>query len=69
MNGEFNGSLFEDTVSECIIDIISKLSEQFIYTSSIKTRPELFGRRVIDSFLNLFMPAAIIYDTNKKPRS
>lgn len=66
MDGKFCRELFENTVSGCIIDIIAELSERFIYTSSVKTRTELFGRRVIDSLLNQFMPAAIVYDTENE---
>lgn len=66
MQGTFRGDLFDDTVSGHIIFAIAGLSDQFIYTSSIKTRTELFGRRVIDSLLSQFMPAAIVYDTNEK---
>lgn len=65
MEGNFNGELFDNSISGCIIDTIAKLSERFIYTSSIKTRTELFGRRVIDSLLTQFMPAAIVYSTEE----
>ncbi|MBR2895890.1 MAG: dNTP triphosphohydrolase [Oscillospiraceae bacterium] len=65
MDGRFHGDLFDHTVSGCIIQVIAQLSERLIYTSSIKTRPELFGRRVIDSLLTQFMPAAIVYDTGE----
>jgi len=58
--------LFDNSISGCIIDTIAKLSERFIYTSSIKTRTELFGRRVIDSLLTQFMPAAIVYSTEEE---
>lgn len=63
MEGTFQGDLFAGTVSGHLIAVISELSEKLIYTSSIKTRTELFGRRVIDSLLSQFMPAAIVYDT------
>ena len=66
MEGNFNGELFDNSISGCIIDTIAKLSERFIYTSSIKTRTELFGRRVIDSLLTQFMPAAIAYSTEEE---
>jgi len=66
MEGDFNGELFDNSISGCIIDTIAKLSERFIYTSSIKTRTELFGRRVIDSLLTQFMPAAIVYSTEEE---
>ena len=65
MDGSFRGDLFDGTISGCIINIISQLSEKYIYTSPIKTRTELFGRRIILSLLDQFMPAAIIYDTNE----
>lgn len=65
MKGKFNGSLFDDTVSGDIILAIAELSERLVYTSSIKTRTELFGRRVINSLLNQFMPAALVYDTEE----
>lgn len=65
MQGKLDGDLFKDTPTGYIIDVISELSEQLIYSSSIKTRPELFGRRVIDSLLDQFMPAAILYDTKE----
>ena len=63
MDGTFQGDLFAGRVSGHLIRAISELSEKLIYTSSIKTRTELFGRRVIDSLLSQFMPAAIVYDT------
>ncbi len=66
MQGNFHGDLFDDTTSGHIILAISRLSEKMIYTSLIKTRTELFGRRVIDSLLSQFMPAAIVYDTKEK---
>lgn len=65
MQGTFDGDLFDGTVSDDMILAISELSEKFIYTSSIKTRTELFGRRVIKSLMDQFMPAAIIYDTEE----
>lgn len=65
MQGTFHGDLFEGTVSGHIILAVSKLSEELIYTSSVKTRTELFGRRVIDSLLSQFMPAALVYDTQE----
>lgn len=66
MQGTFNGDLFEGTVSGHIIQVIAEVSEKYIYTSSIKTRTELFGRRVVKSLLDQFMPAAIVYDTEAK---
>lgn len=66
MQGTFRGDLFDGTVSGYIIGALSELSEKFIYTSSIKTRTELFGRRVIKSLLDQFMPAAIVYDTEEE---
>lgn len=63
MQGIYQEDLFEHTVSGHLIQAVSELSEKLIYTSSIKTRTELFGRRVIDSLLSQFMPAAIVYDT------
>lgn len=65
MEGKFRGDLFDDTVSGHIIHIIAGLSERLIYTSPVKTRTELFGRRVIESLLSQFMPAAIVYDTSE----
>lgn len=65
MEGRFDGDLFDHTDSGRIIDTIAKLSDELIYTSSIKTRTELFGRRVIDSLLSQFMPAALVYDTEE----
>lgn len=63
MRGTYKEDLFEHTVSGHLIRAISELSEKLIYTSSVKTRTELFGRRVIDSLLSQFMPAAVVYDT------
>ena len=65
MDGSFDGDLFCGTVSGEIIDAIAELSERSIYTSSLKIRPELSGRHVIDSLMSCFMPAAIIYDTDE----
>jgi len=62
MDGTYHADLFENTGSGLIIDILSDLSERLIYTSSIKTRPELFGRRVIHSLLDQFMPPAILFE-------
>lgn len=66
MSGEFHGDLFDDTCSGHVIMAISRLSEKWIYTSSLKIKTELYGRRVIDSLLSQFMPAAIKYDTDEK---
>ncbi len=66
MRGEFYGDLFDNTCSGHVILAISKLSEKWIYTSSLKIKTELYGRRVIDSLLSQFMPAAIKYDTDEK---
>ena len=63
MDGSFHGDLFDDTCSGHIIQAISILSEKWIYTSSLKIKTELYGRRVIDSLLDQFMPAAIKFDT------
>lgn len=65
MEGCLKGDLFEGTVSGHIINAIARLSENLIYTSSVKIRTELFGRRVIDSLLSQFMPAAVKYDTGE----
>lgn len=65
MDGTFRGDLFDDTFSGYLIAAISDMSEKLIYSSSIKTRPELFGRKVIHSLLDQFMPAAIVYDTQE----
>lgn len=66
MDGSFQGDLFEGTVSGHIIAAIARLSEEFIYTSSLKIKTELLGRRVIESLLGQFMPAAVKYDTEEK---
>lgn len=65
MAGTFFGDLFDETVSGHIIRAIAELCERLVYTNSIKTRTELFGRRVIRSLLDQFMPAAIKYDTGE----
>ena len=65
MQGTLRGDLFDGTASGYIIEIISELSDKCIYSNSIKTMPELFGRRVIHSLLDQFMPAAILFDTDK----
>ena len=63
MEGSYRGDLFQNTASECLVQMIAHLSERYIYTSSIKTRTELYGRRVIHSLMSQFMPAAVLYDT------
>lgn len=63
MEGTYEGDLLEHRTSGHLVRAIGELSERLIYTSSLKTRTELFGRRVIDSLLGQFMPAAILYDT------
>ena len=65
MAGTLEGDLFEGTGSGHIIQAISKLSEEFIYTSSVKIKTELFGRRVIESLLGQFMAGAVKYDTDE----
>ncbi|MBR5268465.1 MAG: dNTP triphosphohydrolase, partial [Lachnospiraceae bacterium] len=65
MEGCFHGDLFKKTCSGHIINAIAVLSEKWIYTSSLKIKTELYGRRVIDSLLTQFMPAAIKFDTNE----
>ena len=66
MEGIFHGDLFDGTPSCLIINTISQLCEKWIYSNSIKTVPELRGRRIIHSLLDQFMPAAILYDTDMK---
>lgn len=66
MAGSLDGDLFEGTPSGHIIAAIAALSESLIYTSSLKIKTELFGRRVIDSLLSQFMPAAVKYDTEEE---
>lgn len=66
MCGDFYGDLFDDTFSGYLIMAISELSEKYIYTSSVKTKTELFGRRVIHSLLDQFLPAVLLYDTEEK---
>ena len=66
MEGCLKGDLFEGTVSGHIISAIARLSENVIYTSSVKIKTELFGRRVIESLLGQFMPAAVKYDTKEE---
>ena len=65
MAGTMEGDLFDGTASGEVICAIAAVSEDLIYTSSIKTVPELFGRRVINSLLDLFVPAAILYDSGE----
>lgn len=65
MAGAMEGDLFDNTPSADIIRAIAAVSEELIYTSSIKTVPELFGRRVINSLLDQFVPAAILYDSRE----
>jgi len=64
MSGSYRGNLFDQTATGCVIGAIADLSERLIYTSPVKTRTELFGRRVIHSLMDLFMPAAIVFDTD-----
>ena len=66
MDGTFAGDLFDGTFCGYLIEAISGLCEKHIYTSSVKTKTELFGRRVIHSLLDQFLPAALLYDTDKK---
>jgi len=66
MQGDFKGDLFDGMISGHMIQMISRLSEELIYTSSIKIKTELYGRRVIDSLLSQFMQAAVKYDTEEK---
>ena len=66
MDGTFTGDLFDGTFSGYLIEAISGLCEKHIYTSSVKTKTELFGRRVIHSLLDQFLPAALLYDTDEK---
>lgn len=65
MDGSFAGDLFDGTASGHIITAIARLSEERIYTSSIKIKTELLGRRVIESLMGQFMPAAVKYDTEE----
>ena len=65
MAGTMDGDLFDGTPSSDVIRAIAAVSEELIYTSSIKTVPELFGRRVIHSLLDQFVPAAILYDSGE----
>lgn len=64
MDGSWQGDLFAHTVSGHLIQAVSALSEAHIYTSSTKTRPELFGRHVMHALLSQFIPAALVYDTD-----
>ena len=66
MNGDCTGDLFDHTFSGYLIEAISELSEKYIYTSSVKTKTELFGRRVIHSLLDQFLPAVLLYDTQER---
>lgn len=66
MSGSFRGDLFDDTRSGAVIEAISSISERLIYTSSLKTRAELYGRRIISCLMDQFLPAAIVYDTDKE---
>ena len=66
MDGTFAGDLFDGTFCGYLIEAISGLCEKHIYTSSVKTKTELFGRRVIHSLLDQFLPAALLYDTDEK---
>ena len=65
MAGTMDGDLFDGTPSGDVIRAIAAVSEELIYTSSIKTVPELFGRRVIHSLLDQFVPAAILYGSGE----
>ena len=63
MSGTLQGDLFDGTVSGHLLRAISQLSEHLVYTSPIKIRTELYGRRVIASLMGHFLPAAVKYDT------
>lgn len=63
MNGTLQHDLFTGTVSGHLLQAIAQLSEQMVYTSPVKIRTELYGRRVIASLMGHFLPAAVKYDT------
>ena len=65
MEGTMDGDLFDNTPSDAVLRAIAAVSEELIYISSIKTLPELFGRRVINSLLDQFVPAAVLYDSGE----
>ena len=65
MNGTLEGDLLSGTPSGCLVEAISRLCEEVVYTSPVKIKAELFGRRVIDSLMGQFMPAAVKYDTGE----
>lgn len=65
MNDTLEGDLLSGTPSGCLVEAISRLCEEVVYTSPVKIKAELFGRRVIDSLMGQFMPAAVKYDTGE----
>lgn len=66
MNGTFEGDLLSGTPSGYLVEAISRLCEEIVYTSPVKIKAELFGRRVIDSLMSQFMPAAVKYDSGEE---
>lgn len=63
MSGTFGEDLFFNTLGHYIASAISFISETYIYTSKAKIKVELYGKKIIQSLLEQFIPAAIVYDT------
>lgn len=64
MNGIFQYNIFKGTIGEHIISFINEMTNTYVLSNKAKIKLELGGTKIIHFLLDVFVPAAIYYDTD-----
>lgn len=65
MEGTYQKDLFSGTDAEPLMELLGDLACRYVFTSSAIYRMEVTEAGIIDQLMNLFMSAAIKYDTDE----
>ncbi|SPC41662.1 Deoxyguanosinetriphosphate triphosphohydrolase-like protein [Carnobacterium divergens] len=63
MEGTFNDSLIDASEAKQLVQILQQLSRKYLYQDKGVLETELAGSEIISSLLDMFVPAAIYYDS------
>ncbi len=64
MRGDYRYDLFHDSFGKKLMDLLGKLAYDKVFTSSTIYKMEVGEARVVNCLMNLFVSAAIKYDTD-----
>lgn len=69
MDGTYSYDLFYKTDAEPLMDLLGDLACKYVFTTSAIYRMEVTEAGIIEELMDLFMKAAVKYDTCEKPDS